>query len=114
MGFGRCCPEDIVLTANQEKEGQFTPRVLRKRDNYLTCVVSRCFSLWSRWHCCLDEAVPMFKTLHQIFRSHNFVNLGNERSTYMGFLEHGNLELLSKSDRHDSVFEIFLKMVVQR
>ncbi|KIK23682.1 hypothetical protein PISMIDRAFT_679140 [Pisolithus microcarpus 441] len=103
----------IVLTANPEKEGQLPPRALRKRDDYLTCIVSRCFLLWSRWHWCLDEAMPMFKTLQEIFRSRNFVNLGNERSTYMGFLEHGNLELLSKSDRHDSVFEIFLKMVVQ-
>ncbi|KAI6044231.1 Mus7/MMS22 family-domain-containing protein [Pisolithus marmoratus] len=103
----------IVLTANPEKEGQLPPRALRKRDNYLTCIVSRCFLLWSQWHWCLDEAMPMFKTLQEIFRSRNFVNLRNERSTCMGFLEHGNLELLSKSDRHDSVFEIFLKMVVQ-
>ncbi|KAI6149743.1 Mus7/MMS22 family-domain-containing protein [Pisolithus tinctorius] len=103
----------IVLTANPEKEEQLPPRALRKRDDYLTCIVSRCFLLWSQWHWCLSEAMPMFKTLQEIFRSRNFVNLRNERSTYMGFLEHGNLELLSRSDHHDSVFEIFLKMVVQ-
>ncbi|KAI6164406.1 Mus7/MMS22 family-domain-containing protein [Pisolithus thermaeus] len=103
----------IALAANPEKEGQLPLRALRKRDDYLTCIVSRCFLLWSRWHWRLDEAMPMFKTLQEIFRSRNFVNLRNERSTYMGFLEHGNLELLARSDRHDSVFEIFLKMVVQ-
>ncbi|KAI6112835.1 Mus7/MMS22 family-domain-containing protein [Pisolithus sp. B1] len=103
----------IVLTANPEKEGQLPLRALRKRDDYLTCIVSRCFLLWSRWHWRLDEAMPMFKTLQEIFRSRNFVNLRNERPTYMGFLEHGNLELLARSDCHDSVFEIFLKMVVQ-
>jgi len=103
----------IVLTANPDKERQLPPRALRKRDDYLTCIVTRCFLLWSRWHWRLDEAMPMFKTLQEIFRSRNFVNLKNEKPTYMGFLEHGDLELLSKSDHHDSVFEIFLKMVVQ-
>ena len=103
----------IVLTENPDHERQLPPRALRKRDDYLTCIVTRCFLLWSRWHWRLDEAMPMFKTLQEIFRSRNFVNLKNEKPTYMGFLEHGNLELLSKSDHHDSVFEIFLKMVVQ-
>ncbi|KAL4063194.1 Mus7/MMS22 family-domain-containing protein [Scleroderma citrinum] len=103
----------IVLTANPEKERQLPPRALRKRDDYLTCIVSRCFLLWSRWHWRLDEATPMFKTLQEIFRSRNFVNLRSEKPTYMGFLERGDLELLSKSDHHDSVFEVFLKMVVQ-
>ncbi|KAG6334435.1 hypothetical protein ID866_4656 [Astraeus odoratus] len=103
----------IVLTANPDKEKQLPPRALKKRDDYLTCIVSRCFLLWSQWHWRLDEAMPMFKALQEIFRSRNFLNLRNERPTYMGFLERDDLELLSKSDRHDSVFEVFLKMVVQ-
>ncbi|KIJ20769.1 hypothetical protein PAXINDRAFT_6551 [Paxillus involutus ATCC 200175] len=103
----------IVLTANPDKERQLPPRVLKKRDHYLSCVVSRCFLLWSQWGWRLDDAMAMFKSLQEIFRSRNFVNLLNERSAPMGFLENGDLELLSKRDPHDSVFEVFLKMVVQ-
>ncbi|KAF9221440.1 hypothetical protein BS17DRAFT_785404 [Gyrodon lividus] len=103
----------IVLTADPGKERQLPPRVLKKRDDYLSCVVSRCFLLWSQWGWRLDDAMAMFKALQEIFRSRNFVNLLNERSAPMGFLENGDLELLSKCDQHDSVFEVFLKMVVQ-
>ncbi|KAI5999496.1 hypothetical protein EDD15DRAFT_2193575 [Pisolithus albus] len=63
-------------------------------------------------HLRLGETMPMFKSRQEIFRCPNFVNLGNDSSTYMGFLEHGNLDLLSISDRHDSV-EVSLRMVVQ-
>ncbi|KIK80889.1 hypothetical protein PAXRUDRAFT_833254 [Paxillus rubicundulus Ve08.2h10] len=103
----------IVLTANPDKERQLPPRVLKKRDHYLSCVVSRCFLLWSQWGWRLDDAMAMFKSLQEIFRSRNFVNLLNERSAPMGFLENSDLELLFKRDPHDSVFEVFLKMVVQ-
>ncbi|KAF9245333.1 Mus7/MMS22 family-domain-containing protein [Melanogaster broomeanus] len=95
----------IVLTANPNAERQLPPRALKKRDDYLSCVVSRCFLLWSQWGWHLDDAMPMFKTLQEIFRSRNFVNLLNERSVSMGFLENRDLELLSKRDPHDSVFE---------
>ena len=103
----------IVLTSNPEKERQLPQRALKKRDDYLSCVVSRCFLLWSQWGWRLDDGIAMFKYLQEIFRTRNFANLLNERSAPMGFLENGDLELLSKRDPHDSVFEIFLKMVVQ-
>ncbi|KAH0836569.1 cell differentiation family, Rcd1-like-domain-containing protein [Lanmaoa asiatica] len=103
----------IVLSANPEKERQLPQRALKKRDDYLSCVVSRCFLLWSQWRWRLDDGIVMFKSLQEIFRSRNFANLLNERSAPMGFLENGDLELLSKRDPHDSVFEVFLKMVVQ-
>ena len=103
----------IVLTSNAEKERQLPQRALKKRDDYISCVVSRCFLLWSQWGWRLDDGIVMFKSLQEIFRSRNFANLLNERSVPMGFLEHGDLDLLSQRDPHDSVFEIFLKMVVQ-
>ncbi|KAF8557733.1 hypothetical protein OG21DRAFT_1601471 [Imleria badia] len=103
----------ILLTSNPEKERQLPQRALKKRDDYVSCVVSRCFLLWSQWGWRLDDGIVMFKFLQEIFRSRNFANLLNERSAPMGFLENGDLELLSKRDPHDSVFEIFLKMVVQ-
>ena len=103
----------IVLTSNPENERRLPPRALKKRDDYVSCVVSRCFLLWSQWGWHLDDGIVMFKSLQEIFRSRNFANLLNERSVPMGFLENGDLELLSKRDPHDSVFEIFLKMVVQ-
>jgi hypothetical protein len=103
----------IVLTSNPEKERQLPQRALKKRDDYVSCVVARCFLLWNQWGWRLDDGIVMFKYLQEIFRSRNFANLLNERSAPMGFLENGDLELLSKRDPHDSVFEIFLKMVVQ-
>lgn len=103
----------IVLTSNPEKERQLPQRALKKRDDYISCVVSRCFLLWSQWGWHLDDGIVMFKSLQEIFRSRNFANLLNEPSAPMGFLENGDLELLSKRDPRDSVFEIFLKMVVQ-
>lgn len=103
----------IVLTSNPEKERQLPQRALKKRDDYISCVVSRCFLLWSQWGWRLDDGIVMFKSLQEIFRSRNFANLLSERSAPMGFLENGDLELLSKRDPHDSIFEIFLKMVVQ-
>jgi len=103
----------ILLTSNPEKERQLPRRALKKRDDYISCVVSRCFLLWSQWRWRLDDGIVMFKSLQEIFRSRNFANLLSERSAPMGFLENGDLALLSKRDPHDSVFEIFLKMVVQ-
>ena len=103
----------IILTTNPETERQLPQRVLKKRDDYVSYVVSRCFLLWNQWGWRLDDGIIMFKFLQEIFRSRNFANLLNERSAPMGFLENGDLELLSKRDPHDSVFEIFLKMVVQ-
>ena len=103
----------IALTTNPEKERQLPQRALKKRDDYVSCVVSRCFLLWKQWGWRLDDGIVMFKSLQEIFRSRNFANLFNERSAPMGFLENGDLELLSERDPHDSVFEIFLKMVVQ-
>ncbi|KAH7890678.1 Mus7/MMS22 family-domain-containing protein [Phlebopus sp. FC_14] len=103
----------IALTAILDKERQLAYRALNKRDVYLSCVVNRCFLLWSQWNWRLDGAMVMFKTLQEIFRSRNFVNLRNENSVFMGFLEKSDLQLLSKRDTTDIVFEIFLKMVVQ-
>lgn len=103
----------IILTANPEKDRQLTQRALKKRDDYVSCVVSRCFLLWSQWRWHLDDGIVMFKSLQEIFRSRNFANLLNERSAPMGFIENVDLELLSKRDPRDSVFEVFLKMVVQ-
>lgn len=103
----------IVLTSNPEKERQLPQRALKKRDDYVSCIVSRCFLLWSQWGWRLDDGIVMFKYLQEIFRSRNFANLLSERSAPMGFLENGDLDLLSERDPHDTVFEIFLKMVVQ-
>lgn len=103
----------IILSANPEKDRRLPQRALKKRDDYVSCVVSRCFLLWSRWGWRLDDGIVMFKSLQEIFRSRNFANLLNECSVPMGFLENGDLELLSKRDPHDSIFEVFLKMVVQ-
>lgn len=103
----------IVLTADPEKERQLPQRAIKKRDDYVSYVVSRCLLLWDQWEWRLDDGIVMFKYLQEIFRSRNFANLLNERSVPMGFLENGDLELLSKRDPHDSVFEVFLKMVVQ-
>ncbi|KAG6381518.1 cell differentiation family, Rcd1-like-domain-containing protein [Boletus reticuloceps] len=103
----------IVLTSNPEQVYQLPQRALKKRDDYISCVVCRCFLLWSQWGWHLDDGIVMFKSLQEIFRSRNFANLLSERSAPMGFLENGDLGLLSKRDSHDSVFEIFLKMVVQ-
>ncbi|KAF8141719.1 Mus7/MMS22 family-domain-containing protein [Boletus edulis] len=94
----------IVLTSNPEQVHQLPQRALKKRDDYISCVVCRCFLLWSQWGWHLDDGIVMFKSLQEIFRSRNFANLLSERSAPMGFLE---------NDSHDSVFEIFLKMVVQ-
>ncbi|KAG9312886.1 Mus7/MMS22 family-domain-containing protein [Chiua virens] len=103
----------IILIANPEKDRRLLASTLKMRDEYLFCVVSRCFLLWCRWGWRLDDGTVMFKSLQEIFRSRNFANLLTERSVPMGFLENGDLELLSKRDPHDSVFEVFLKMVVQ-
>ena len=103
----------IILTTNPEMERQLPQRALRKRDDYVSYVVSRCFLLWSQWKWRLDDGIAMFKSLQEIFRSRNFANLLHERSAPMGFFENADLELLSKRDAHDTVFELFLKLVVQ-
>ncbi|KAI6119597.1 hypothetical protein EDD16DRAFT_1581237 [Pisolithus croceorrhizus] len=53
--------------------------------------------------------IKILQEMKYLFGSRNFVN----STTWAFFNTRNRLELLSRSDRHDSVFEIFLKMIVQ-
>ncbi|KZT27796.1 hypothetical protein NEOLEDRAFT_1130281 [Neolentinus lepideus HHB14362 ss-1] len=103
----------IRLTAESDSAQGLSKRSLSKRDGYIRLVVSRCFMLWKRWHWRLDNALPIFNHLVEIFKSRKFTNLLDERSDFPNFLRRANLQLLSECSSGDTAFTIFLKLIVQ-
>ena len=86
---------------------------LRKRDEYVRIVASRCLILVDRWHWNLDRAMDMFNELAEIFRSRSFANLRGEPSDFASFIIEQDLELLFSHSPTDSTFELFLKLIVR-
>ncbi|KZT09203.1 uncharacterized protein LAESUDRAFT_675011 [Laetiporus sulphureus 93-53] len=105
--------EEINLAANPVIDGRLPKRSLRKRDEYIRILVSRCLTLTQLWRWQLTNASLLFNRLLDIFKSRHFANLLDEPSDYPSFLRHSNLELLSENKRSDTAFTLFLKIVVQ-
>ena len=57
--------------------------------------------------------MDMFNGLADIFRSRSFANLRGEPSDFLSFIVEGDLELLFSYSSSDSVFELFLKIIVR-
>ncbi|KAH7927866.1 hypothetical protein BV22DRAFT_245793 [Leucogyrophana mollusca] len=105
--------KQIRLTADTQTDHLLSDHALDKRDDYIRLIASRCCLLWSRWQWHLDDALPMFSQLVEIFKSRKFANLRDEPSDFLSFMTERNLQLLSCHKSTDTAFELFLKLVVQ-
>ncbi|CDO69890.1 hypothetical protein BN946_scf184884.g49 [Trametes cinnabarina] len=107
--------ERSPLTADPTADASLPKRVLRKRDEYVRVLVSRCLWLNLKWHWRLDvdDASLVFNRLLDIFKSRRFASLTDEPSDFPSFLRHNNLALLHESKRSDTAFTLFLKLVVR-
>ncbi|KAH7914631.1 Mus7/MMS22 family-domain-containing protein [Hygrophoropsis aurantiaca] len=105
--------KQIRLAADPEADRRLIRAALEKRDNYIRLITSRCFLLWSRWKWHLDDALPMFSQLVEIFKSRKFANLCDELPDFLSFMLSDDIQLLSSHRPTDTAFELFLKLVVQ-
>ncbi|KAI0769083.1 Mus7/MMS22 family-domain-containing protein [Trametes elegans] len=106
--------ERAPLSADPVADAALPRRVIRKRDEYVRVLVSRCLWLNLKWHWRLDvdDASLVFRRLQDVFKTRRFANLADEPSDFPSFLRHSNLKLLHESKRSDTAFTLFLKMVV--
>ncbi|KAI0655367.1 Mus7/MMS22 family-domain-containing protein [Cubamyces menziesii] len=107
--------ERAPLSADPAVDVSLSKRGLRKRDEYVRVLVSRCLWLNLKWHWRLDvdDASLVFNRLLDVFKSRRFANLADEPSDFPSFLRHSNLALLHESKRSDTAFTLFLKLVVR-
>ncbi|KAI0916960.1 hypothetical protein AcW2_007217 [Taiwanofungus camphoratus] len=105
--------ERVRLASERASDATLTKRGLRKRDEYIRLLISRCLILNHRWHWQLDDASGLFNRLLDIFKSRLFANLSDEPPDFPSFLRHNNLQLLSENKRSDTAFTLFLKLIVQ-
>lgn len=107
--------ERAPLAADPVVDKAISHRILRKRDEYVRVLVSRCLWLNFKWHWRLDvdDTSLVFNRLLDVFKSRRFASLEDEPSDYPGFLLHNNLLLLHESNRNDTAFTLFLKLVVR-
>ncbi|KAL1950542.1 hypothetical protein VTO73DRAFT_5666 [Trametes versicolor] len=107
--------ERAPLAADPVVDKAIPHRILRKRDEYVRVLVSRCLWLNFKWHWRLDvdDTSLVFNRLLDVFKSRRFASLEDEPSDYPGFLLHNNLLLLHESNRNDTAFTLFLKLVVR-
>lgn len=107
--------ERAPLSADPTVDVSLSKRGLRKRDEYVRILVSRCLWLNLKWHWRLDvdDASLVFNRLLDVFKSRRFANLADEPSDFPSFLRHSNLALLHESKRSDTAFTLFLKLVVR-
>ncbi|KAI9066820.1 hypothetical protein FKP32DRAFT_1673568 [Trametes sanguinea] len=107
--------ERSPLSADPRADASLSKRVLRKRDEYVRVLVSRCLWLnlkW-QWRLDVDDASLVFNRLLDVFKSRRFASLADEPSDFPSFLRHSNLALLHESKRSDTAFTLFLKLVVK-
>ncbi|OSC97472.1 hypothetical protein PYCCODRAFT_1377056 [Trametes coccinea BRFM310] len=107
--------ERSPLSADPKADALLPKRVLRKRDEYVRVLVSRCLWLnlkW-QWRLDVDDASLVFNRLLDVFKSRRFASLADEPSDFPSFLRHSNLALLHESKRSDTAFTLFLKLVVR-
>ncbi|TBU23731.1 Mus7/MMS22 family-domain-containing protein [Dichomitus squalens] len=107
--------ERAPLTADPEVDASLTHRILRKRDEYVRVLVTRCLWLHLEWHWRLDsDDVPsVFNRLLDVFKTRRFASLTDEASDAPSFLRDFNLSLLREKRRSDTAFTLFLKLVVR-
>lgn len=107
--------ERAPLAADPVVDKNIPRRILRKRDEYVRVLVSRCLWLNLKWHWRLDvdDTSLVFNRLLDVFKSRRFASLEDEPSDYPGFLLHNNLLLLHESKSSDTAFTLFLKLVVR-
>ncbi|KAI0819256.1 Mus7/MMS22 family-domain-containing protein [Trametes gibbosa] len=107
--------ERAPLAADPRADKSLSHRILRKRDEYVRVLVSRCLWLNLKWHWRLDvdDTSLVFNRLLDVFKSRRFASLEDEPSDYPSFLLHNNLLLLHESNRNDTAFTIFLKLVAR-
>lgn len=103
--------KSICLTETEEQRRLQLP-FLRKRDRYVALVVTRCEHLHKFWHWRLDEGASMFNQISEIFRSRNFANLRFEDDKLPKFFKHTDWRLLEMHDSTDTIFSIFLKLIM--
>ncbi|KAK0202807.1 Mus7/MMS22 family-domain-containing protein [Desarmillaria ectypa] len=103
----------ICLVENKVRDGALQEESKAKRDQYIGTVVRRCFQLWSRCHWKLDDVSPTLTHLADVFRSRHFANLRHEKSIFPGFMRNSDLSILSRVQKHDNAFVLFLKLIVQ-
>ncbi|KAH9851730.1 Mus7/MMS22 family-domain-containing protein [Lenzites betulinus] len=107
--------ERAPLASDPTVDKSLPHRILRKRDEYVRVLVSRCLWLnlkW-RWRLDVDDTSLVFNRLLDVFKSRRFASLEDEPSDYPSFLLHNNLLLLHESNRSDTAFTIFLKLVAK-
>ncbi|KAI0357556.1 hypothetical protein OH77DRAFT_1510566 [Trametes cingulata] len=107
--------ERAPLSADSAVDKNLSKRSLRKRDEYVRVLVSRCLWLSLKWHWGLDVdgAALVFNRLLDVFKSRSFASMADEPSDFPSFLRHNDLTLLHKSNRSDTAFTLFLKLVVR-
>lgn len=105
--------DSIRLTHESSIDQSFSSVSLRKRDDYVRMVLSRCYLLCTRWRWSLREASVMFNKVVNIFKSRKFANLLGEGSDFPAFLRHCNLQMLQVARPSDTAFSLFLKLVVR-
>lgn len=102
-----------ICLSETEEEGRLQVPFMRKRDRYVALVVTRCEHLHKVWHWRLDEASSMFNQVSEIFRSRNFANLRFEDDKLPKFFKHTDWRLLESHDSTDTIFSIFLKLIMR-
>lgn len=102
----------VPLSAELTADKTLKKSALRKRDEYIRMVISRCLLLKQRWRWSLVDASPMISTLLEVFKSRRFANLIDEASDFPRFLRKNNLQLLTEIEQGDTAFTTFLKLVV--
>lgn len=105
--------KQIRLVAEPGSDQSLSAPSLDKRDEYIGLIAARCLHLCSCWHWRLDDASVVFNQLVDIFRSRKFANLRQEPADFPGFMLHSDLQLLAEYKRSDTVFVVFLKLIVQ-
>ncbi|GLB41954.1 hypothetical protein LshimejAT787_1005540 [Lyophyllum shimeji] len=105
--------KSIRLLADDKTDSTIPLVSLRKRDKYIGLVTNRCFHLWSVWNWKLENPSDLFSQLSDIFRSRKFAGLRHEPAEYPSFFKQNDWGSLSRHDRQDTAFTVFLKLLVQ-
>ncbi|KAI0373643.1 hypothetical protein BV20DRAFT_1111197 [Pilatotrama ljubarskyi] len=107
--------ERAPLSADPALDKNLSKSSIRKRDEYVRVLVSRCLwlSLKWLWRLDVDGATLVFNRLLDVFKSRSFASMADEPSDFPSFLRHNDLTLLHKTNRSDTAFTLFLKLVVR-